>query len=139
MMKREFEERVGVEISDKDYEIVQQVYTYHPAIGNAEGKDQIATLFKIGGMPLIYDMLEVADAMCELAEERSKVLRRLEEINERTALVKKGDLTNERCRKDARELFIRAETSNEWELGIAFLGHKYGEKIAKKIAKEVEG
>ena len=50
MMKHEFEERVGVEISDREEELIETVYTCHPAISEAGGKDQIATLYKTGGM-----------------------------------------------------------------------------------------
>ena len=57
MMKHEFEERVGVEISDREYELIETVYTWHPAISEAGGKDQIATLYKTGGMPLIKSCL----------------------------------------------------------------------------------
>lgn len=53
MMKHEFEERVGGEISDQNYEIIETVYTWHPAINEVGGKDQIATLYETGGMPLI--------------------------------------------------------------------------------------
>lgn len=39
MMKHEFEERVGGEISDQNYEIIETVYTWHPAINEVGGKD----------------------------------------------------------------------------------------------------
>ncbi|MFR2881303.1 MAG: hypothetical protein ACLTC8_10385 [Lachnospiraceae bacterium] len=58
MMKHEFEERFGSEISDQNYKIIETVYTWHPAIKGVDGKDQIATLYKTGGMPLIKSMLE---------------------------------------------------------------------------------
>ena len=68
MMKHEFEERVGGEISDQNYEIIETVYTWHPAINEVGGKDQIATLYETGGMPLIKSMLEAANIMiCGLA------------------------------------------------------------------------
>lgn len=42
MMKCEFEERIGGEVRQSDYNIIEHVYTWHPAISNTEGKDQIA-------------------------------------------------------------------------------------------------
>lgn len=65
MMKHEFEERVGGEISDQNYEIIETVYTWHPAINEVGGKDQIATLYETGGMPLIKSMLEAANIMMD--------------------------------------------------------------------------
>lgn len=42
MMKQEFENLIGKEVSDKDYEVIDRVYTFHPAISETEGKKQIA-------------------------------------------------------------------------------------------------
>ena len=41
MTKQEFEKRIGAEISQKDYSIVEHVYTWHPSISEVEGKKQI--------------------------------------------------------------------------------------------------
>lgn len=60
MMKSEFIERIGSEISDKDYSIVEKVYTWHPAISETDGKEQISILYKTGGMVLINNMLKAA-------------------------------------------------------------------------------
>lgn len=46
MTKQEFEKRIGAEISQKDYSIVEHVYTWHPSISEVEGKEQIAKLYK---------------------------------------------------------------------------------------------
>ena len=37
MMKHEFEERVGGEISDQNYEIIETVFTCNPAINEVGG------------------------------------------------------------------------------------------------------
>lgn len=42
MTKQEFQKRIGAEISQKDYSIVEHVYTWHPSISEVEGKEQIA-------------------------------------------------------------------------------------------------
>lgn len=44
MTKQEFQKRIGAEISQKDYSIVEHVYTWHPSISEVEGKEQIAEL-----------------------------------------------------------------------------------------------
>ena len=45
MTKQEFQKRIGAEISQKDYSIVEHVYTWHPSISEVEGKEQIAELY----------------------------------------------------------------------------------------------
>lgn len=107
MMKHEFEERVGGEISDQNYEIIETVYTWHPAINEVGGKDQIATLYETGGMPLIKSMLEAANIMMDLDKERRQAMRRMEEIRRRIETVASGDLTEEQCRRGAGVMTVR--------------------------------
>lgn len=56
MMKCEFEKLIGKEVSCEDYGIIDYVYTWHPVISNTNGKQQMADIYKIGGMLLIKDM-----------------------------------------------------------------------------------
>lgn len=59
MTKQEFEKRIGAEISQKDYSIVEHVYTWHPSISEVEGKKQIAELYKSfapGGDAVLADV-----------------------------------------------------------------------------------
>lgn len=139
MMKQEFEERVGVEISDQDYKVIETVYTWHPAINEVGGKDQIATLYKTGGMPLINSMMEAASIMQDLDKERQRAIRHLEKINKRIKVVTEGDLTEEQCRRDAVGMFDKADSQIEWEYARMFLATKYGEELASEIVEEVEG
>lgn len=138
MMKHEFEERVGCEISDQNYEIIETVYTWHPAINEVVGKDQIATLYETGGMPLIKSMLEAANIMMDLDKERQQARRRLEKINNRIEAVVGGDLTEERCRRDAVGMFDKSNSPEEWGYARMFLATKYGEELASEIIEEVE-
>ena len=138
MMKHEFEERVGGEISDQNYEIVETVYTWHPAINEVGGKDQIATLYETGGMPLIKSMLEAANIMMDLDKERRQAMRRMEEIRRRIETVASGDLTEEQCRRDAVGMFDKSNTPEEWGYARMFLATKYGEELASEIIEEVE-
>lgn len=57
MLKSEFEKMTdSEEISDRDYEAVENVYMYHPAIDDIKGKEQIVYLYKEFGMTVIKDM-----------------------------------------------------------------------------------
>lgn len=60
MTKVEFEGKLGREVSEKDYSVIEYVYNFHPSISNTEGKTQIAELYKLGGMRLIRDMVQTA-------------------------------------------------------------------------------
>ncbi len=137
MTKKEFEERAGVVVSVNDYRIIEQVYTYHPAISEAGGKHEIATLYETGGMPLIKSMVEAAKIMEELERERDQGMARLEKINNRIKNVKNGCLAYEQCRKDADDLFAKVNNPAEWELAKAFLISKYGVSIAERVTEEV--
>lgn len=139
MQKQEFESKAGNNISEDDYKLIELVYTWHPSISEIDGKAQILTLYKTCGMPLIRDMVETAVYMKNLSKERDRLLLRLDAINQRIDSVEKGNLTEERCRKDAKDLFIKAQNAKENELVKAFLSQKYGEQMTNKIAKEIIG
>ena len=63
MMKNEFEKLVGKMVSDEEYSTIEYVYTWHPAISETEGKDQITNLYMNYGMTVIEDMVERAGRM----------------------------------------------------------------------------
>lgn len=138
MMRDEFEKLIGKTVSDCDYSIIEKVYTWHPAIDEAEGKDQIATLYETGGMPLIKSMLEAANIMMNLEKERQEALRCLEKINSRIKVVTGGNLTEEQCRRDAVEMYDKSNSPEEWGYARMFLATKYGEELASEIIEEVE-
>ena len=138
MMKHEFEKRFGSEISDQNYKIIETVYTWHPAIKGVGGKDQIATLYKTGDMPLIKGMLETANIMMDLNKESLQAKRHMDEIRRRIETVASGDLTEEQCRRDAVGMFDKSNTPEEWGYARMFLATKYGEELASEIIKEVE-
>ena len=82
MTKQEFEERAGTKVTSEQYNKIEFVYTYHPCISNTEGKDRIATIYKIGGMRLIRDMTSTACKARDLEEEAAKYKAELERIKE---------------------------------------------------------
>ena len=124
MMKEEFEKFVGETVSNEDYNVIETVYIWHPSISEVSGKDQISSIYRQFGMPVIHDMLETATYV--------------DEIDQRFCKLQNGDLTEERCRKDADKLFIKSQNPQEWELAKAFLCDKYGKEIADFVIKEME-
>ncbi len=66
MMKSEFTGRLGSDISDEDYNLIEYVYTYHPSISETEGKDQVVSLYKTFGMVIFKDMLPRAKACADV-------------------------------------------------------------------------
>lgn len=57
MRKEEFEDLIGQALSDGDYEIIETVYRYHPAIRGTSGVEELAELYKSFGMTIFYDMI----------------------------------------------------------------------------------
>lgn len=138
MMKHEFEKRIGNEISDKVYETVELVYNWHPAIDAIKGKDQMATIYKTGGVTLINEMVETARMMESLDGERRALVLKMEELGRREELIARGDLSEERCRSDVERMLDESESPEQWYLAKAFLKSKYGEELTYRIIKEVE-
>ena len=73
-MQNEFEKLVGHRIENADYKVIEYVYMNHPVISNVTGKQQIADLYKIGGMAIIKDMVKTA----KTAEAIERKIRDLE-------------------------------------------------------------
>ena len=80
MMRAEFEKLYGKEISSKEYEVIEFVYTWHPSIDNIKGKLQIADLYRNFGFQLIQDMVETAKKAEKTNSEINKIDSKLEEI-----------------------------------------------------------
>lgn len=114
MMKQEFENLIGKEVSDKDYEVIDRVYTFHPAISETEGKKQIADIYNAGGMTVIRDMLEAADIMNSLEKELEEARAALEKVVRRIQNVKDNGIEYEQCRKDLLSAFDRSNSLEEW-------------------------
>lgn len=138
MMKEEFEKIVGETVSNEDYNVIETVYIWHPSISEVSGKNQISSIYRQFGMPVIHDMLETAMYAKELDAQRRQLMRRVDEIDQRFCKLQNGDLTEERCRKDADKLFTKSQNPQEWELAKAFLCDKYGKEIADFVIKEMD-
>lgn len=71
MNKEEFLIRIksNNEPTERQWQDIQYVYTWHPSIDDVNGKDQIAKLWDLGGYRLIEDMMPTAKKDQELQEE----------------------------------------------------------------------
>lgn len=56
-------------VTSEQYHAIEQVYTFHPAISEIDGKKQIAMLVKTFGMAIIYDMLPRAEKAEQMENE----------------------------------------------------------------------
>ena len=90
MTKQEFEERIGGTVSASQYDLIEEVYTFHPSISNTNGKDEIATIYKMFGMRLIYDMLPTAREAKRLDIEIQKATGLLSQLTSELRELKKG-------------------------------------------------
>ena len=66
MMKHEFENLVGKEVTTKEYDIIETVYVNYPGIHHTTGKEQVAELYKVFGLRIFEDMLPRAEKVNEL-------------------------------------------------------------------------
>lgn len=82
MNKQEFESRIGKEVSNSDYEIIETVYTYHPCISETKGKDQIADLYTKYGMLIIKDMLHTSWLAKNIEDEGRKIRSRIADLQQ---------------------------------------------------------
>ena len=46
MTKSELEEMIGGSVTDEEYQLIEEVYMWHPAIRNTSGKEEVAELYK---------------------------------------------------------------------------------------------
>ena len=65
MMKSEFENLIDRKVTDEQYIDIEMVYMYYPGI---ENKEQITQIYKIGGDPLINDMIGRAFKIKDIEE-----------------------------------------------------------------------
>lgn len=83
MMKNEFEDIVQHAVSEEDYRTIEYVYTWYPTISETGGKDQIAMLYTLFGMPIIEDMVERAGKMEKLDGDLKSAQRQVTIVQDR--------------------------------------------------------
>lgn len=96
MNKQEFIDKVAEitqkipVVPDREYSIIEKVYTFHPAISETEGKRQIAELYVNFGMALIVDMVPRAELMAKKEEELRAAQIALNKVREEIEEIRKG-------------------------------------------------
>lgn len=80
MRKEEFEDLIGQALSDGDYEIIETVYLYHPAIRDTSGVEELAEMHKSFGMTIFCDMnsrvkryQDLVDQLCYTQAEADRI------------------------------------------------------------------
>ena len=82
MTKQEFKALTKRDFTDKEYEIIEIVYTFHPSISETEGKVQIANLFDNFGFRIIADMLPTAAKARDYEERIAQKRHELEALRD---------------------------------------------------------
>lgn len=82
MGKEEFEDLISQALSDRDFEIIETVYLYHPAIRDVSGKEELAELYKSFGMTIFYDLVGRAKRNQDLADQLRQTQAETDRIKE---------------------------------------------------------
>ncbi len=136
MMKAEFEAMAGKSVTDEEYKVIEAVYTWHPAINDTAGKDQMKTLYTQFGFGVIRGMLPIAEKMEKLDGERRELLAQLDTIKIREGLLTVGDMELEETIEKVNELYMKANTEEEFEQMMKSLDVR---NEIKSIARKVIG
>lgn len=136
MTKQEFEKLARSTVTNEEYKIIEKVYTWHPAIRNTDGKNQIATIFLAGGMAVMKNMQETAEYMIRLDKEMAALKAQMEKVKNRMEAVASGDLSYERCLEDVERAFDESQSSEEFVRMLKLMEIKYGEETPHRIAAE---
>ena len=90
MTRVEFETLINKNVTDRQYEAIELVYTYHPCISETRGKKQIAELYNTYGMRIITDMMPTATKSKNYEERIMKGRQELDELQQEFEEFKKG-------------------------------------------------
>ena len=153
MTKQEYQKRIGAEISQKDYSIVEHVYTWHPSISEVEGTIAMQTAPQIrliqnndtvmvekiqttivNTIPLWKSQMVLALGIAHSAE-AAQAQRQVEELRKRIIRVAKGDLVVEQCITEAKKLFETVNDPHEWDVAVSYLKKRYGADAVDEAIK----
>lgn len=90
MTKSEFEYLIHGSVTDEEYELIETVYMWHPAIRNASGKEEVAELYKSFGLVIFKDMYPRAMKLKEIDEEIRSLNRAKYSLIAKRERLKKG-------------------------------------------------
>lgn len=91
MMKNEFEDLIHGSVTDEEYELIETVYMWHPAIRNTSGKEEVAELYKSFGIVIFYDMYPRAQKAKEIEEHIRLIDKTRAELVDELKRLKKGN------------------------------------------------
>lgn len=90
MMKSEFEDLIHGSVTDEEYELIETVYMWHPAIRTTSGKEEVAELYKSFGLIIFKDMFQRAMKLKEINEEIRSLNRAKDRLAMERERLKKG-------------------------------------------------
>lgn len=114
MMKAEFENLIGKSVTDAEYKDIEKVYTWHPAIKDTTGKEQMKVLYLDFGIGVIKGMLPIAEKMEKLDSERRHLKAQMCVINRREEMLAAGDTELEEVIEKVGALYMKANTEAEF-------------------------
>jgi hypothetical protein len=85
MNREEWIENTGYQPTQEEWEVIQAVYTFHPSISNANGKREIALIYRTCGMGIIFDMLGTAKTCQRLEMEADSADRDADRLSRELA------------------------------------------------------
>ena len=132
MMKHEFEDRIGYEVSNEEYKAIEFVYNWHPVFDTLpDPKDAIASLYDSLGMVAIKNMTETAEMWQHLNTLEAEARKKLEQIKERKSLVAMGDLAVEKTIAFVNNAFDESNSREEFERAIEMANLEKYDKAVK--------
>ena len=134
MLKEEFESLIGEKVTEKQYNIIEFVYTWHPAISDTEGKKQMATLYTCFGMSVIIGMKEAAEYTQNIDTEISRLQGQIKDLETRKESIKNGDFRLEQCIVELKEQFSKYGSHTNF----THLNEKYGDATLRRARKITE-
>lgn len=135
MMRKEFEDLLGKSVADPVYKEIEYVYTWHPAIDDVKGKQQIVDLFKIGGIGVIRDMMNTATINQAIEAEMQDAERKVRWLRDRRERVKEGDMSYENMMRDVEETYAGRGCVADFEEDLKNLQFTYGESEVAEIVR----
>lgn len=80
------------QVSDREWKLIERVYTFHPAISETDGKRQVALLYVEFGIRIFVDMSETAQSMEIIKQEIREAKSRYDELIKKAEQIKKCDM-----------------------------------------------
>ena len=87
MLRDEWTAHVGDEPTDEEWFTINRVYMYHPVVSDVSGKDDLASIYQIGGYALIEELAPMAQQMELLCQKRDQAQKRVREYTEQIDVI----------------------------------------------------